>query len=189
MKGLVVLFASLVFALMGCAGDAVTPVPPPAGGPIMIQFAVTNTSGNADPTPFDEAHLLRVVTLNPGNNVRAFARVEYSGSDPAIYRSPQLFIPIEPDLVEGRVFNWDDSDNQADYYLSVNNYHIEDLDHDEQVGQWGRGHGTFTVTKKEGRVVTLAVDATLNGQGAFSEGSFRLQGNLVIDFAQWQTPE
>lgn len=173
---IVALFA---YALFGCAGNTVTPAPSPAVGPIMIDLSVSNPTGNADATPYDEAHLLRVITLNARGTTNAFARVDFGANSPNAYRSMQLFFPPEKDLLPGTTFDWDDSDNESLYHISVSQYASDDLDRNERKGYWSRGQGIFTVTKKEGRVVTLETQNKNNQGSTMHDGVYAVRVGSV----------
>ena len=92
-----------------------------------------------------------------------------------------MSLPLESELELNQVITWEWLDTVSRYRIGLKEF-TNDAE-EAEVGSWTRGSGTFTVTRKVGRVVTIAIDATLIGGGAFSTGNVRLQGEMVLDFS------
>ena len=187
MSRALLLLIAVAIALTGCAGnDAGTP--PIPGPPMTLNLTPSEITGNADPTVIDVSTLREILVLNPNGGGRTSIRAQYTGNDSAIKRDVQLMMPLEEELVEGMVIEFDRS-NSAERYSVFLQAFTNDPE-EAEVGEWGRSRGTFVVKRKVGRIVTVDVDALLTGMGFFATGTVRLQGEIVLDFSSplWDDP-
>jgi len=164
----------------GCAGNDST-IPPIPGEPMTLNLTPSEISGNADPTVIDISTLREILVLNPNGGGRTGIRAQYNGRDPAVKRDVQISLPLEEELREGQEIKWVWTNSPPQYWIALQEFTNDE--EEAEVGDWIRGSGTFTVTRKVGRVVTIAIDATLIGSGAFSTGTVRLRGEMVLDFS------
>lgn len=174
----------LALGLVACAGNQ--PVNPiPVGEPLEFAIAATPSGGNADPTPFDTAHLERDYQFRNAvdlPNGKLSFNIEFSGQTDERYRAFFCVLPDEDDLHQGDVISWDETTLLRPYGFGLNEYLSEDTLHDHPVRSWG-GAGSVTVASKSGRVVVLQLDTALAGSGE-GTGSAHLEGTITIDFAR-----
>lgn len=172
----------LVLSLAGCGGSGV-PMPEPSPA-LSIDFAILAT-GNADATPIDNDHLVKVWKfINRDGEAALEMDFNVASADPTVYRSVAINLPSESAMSEGETVTWNNSGERGDYYTQVVLYASDDPDRQAgQLGAWTKSVGQLHVKKVEGRTYTLEIDSTMQPLGP-STGTLRLAGTITVDFAR-----
>jgi len=180
MSRALLLLMAVAIALTGCAGND-SKIPPIPGEPMTLSLTPSEITGNADHTIIDVSTLREILVLNPNGGGGTGIRAQYSGRDPGVKRDVQFSLPLEEEFQEGMIINWERSTSPPQYRMSLQEFTNDE--EEAEVGDWIRGSGTSIVTRKVGRVVTIAIDATLIGEGEFANGTVRLRGEMILDFS------
>lgn len=172
----------LAVLLASCAGTAQQSTPPDPRPVFAFDLVPHPNDGNAETTHLDTSTFLQLNAFLPivDGDDDGFLAADFQSSRTNRYRNFGLNFPQESILLEGATFPL----NEGDFNAYVALYESDDINHMEQKGAWALRSGTLTVTKKEDRRVTMALDAVSTETGGEATGELRLTGTVEIDFAR-----
>jgi len=168
----------IVAICLGCGGGG---QPSAKGPPIMFNLTSTPIGGNADPRPLNADTLTGVELFKEYEApLRVLVRANFAGAAPGQIRRLAVTLPGEANLVVGTSFDFPEPD-QATISLD-DNWQVSFPNN-----SWGAFNGTGTVESRQGRVITVRLDAIGEPRNE-ATGQIRIQGTIILDFSQQIEP-